>query len=213
MTTAPPEQSRPNRRVRCCTAGPGNPARPLPALRALSRGRSGPPARREPGRLRRATGLRQRCCGIRRRAATTSTRRSPSGRPRPAPRRAGRPAGFLVSRSTRSHPAAQAGQQGVCAKGGECVGTRTFARWSSDCSIASPNKGEFEVVENFAYPLPVAVICRLLGVPLDDEPQFSRASALLAQALDPFSTITGVPPDLANERNRPGRGCADISTV
>ena len=61
-------------------------------------------------------------------------------------------------------------------------------------------KGHFEVVKDFAYPLPVAVICRLLGVPLDDEPQFSRASALLAQALDPFSTITGVPPDVANER-------------
>ncbi len=52
------------------------------------------------------------------------------------------------------------------------------------------DKGELEIVEDFAYPLPVAVICRLLGVPLDDEPQFSRASALLAQALDPFSTIT-----------------------
>jgi cytochrome P450 len=61
-------------------------------------------------------------------------------------------------------------------------------------------KGEFDVVEDFAYPLPVAVICRLLGVPLDDEPQFSRASAVLAQALDPFTTLTGVSPDVVNER-------------
>lgn len=65
-------------------------------------------------------------------------------------------------------------------------------------------QGRFDVVEDFAYPLPVAVICRLLGVPLDDEPQFSRASALLAQALDPFSTITGVPPDVASERQQAG---------
>jgi cytochrome P450 len=65
-------------------------------------------------------------------------------------------------------------------------------------------KGRFDVVEDFAYPLPVAVICRLLGVPFDDEPQFSRASALLAQALDPFSTITGVPTDVANERQQAG---------
>ncbi len=65
-------------------------------------------------------------------------------------------------------------------------------------------KGRFEVVEDFAYPLPVAVICRLLGVPLDDEAQFSRASALLAQALDPFSTITGVPPEVAHERQQAG---------
>ena len=63
-------------------------------------------------------------------------------------------------------------------------------------------KGEFDVVKDFAYPLPVAVICRLLGVPLDDEPQFSQASAVLAQALDPFSTITGVPPDVVNERTQ-----------
>jgi cytochrome P450 len=37
----------------------------------------------------------------------------------------------------------------------------------------------------------VAVICRLLGVPLEDEPQFSHASGLLAQSLDPFVTFTG----------------------
>ncbi|MCA2263511.1 cytochrome [Mycobacterium marseillense] len=70
-------------------------------------------------------------------------------------------------------------------------------------------KGRFEVVEDFAYPLPVAVICRLLGVPLDDEPQFSRASALLAQALDPFSTITGVPEEVANERQQAGAWLRD----
>lgn len=52
-------------------------------------------------------------------------------------------------------------------------------------------KGEFDAVADLAYPLPVAVICRLLGVPLEDEPQFSRASALQAQALDPFMTVTG----------------------
>ena len=61
-------------------------------------------------------------------------------------------------------------------------------------------KGGFDVVEDFAYPLPVAVICRLLGVPLDHEPQFSNASAVLAQSLDPFSRITGVSPDVVNER-------------
>ncbi|CAM3003207.1 cytochrome P450 [Mycobacterium intermedium] len=46
--------------------------------------------------------------------------------------------------------------------------------------------GQFDVISDFAYPLPVAVICRLLGVPLEDEPEFSRASAMLAQSLDPL---------------------------
>ncbi len=37
----------------------------------------------------------------------------------------------------------------------------------------------------------MAVICRLLGVPIEDEPQFSHASAVLAKALDPIYTVTG----------------------
>jgi cytochrome P450 len=60
--------------------------------------------------------------------------------------------------------------------------------------------GRFDVVEDFAYPLPVAVICRLLGVPLDDEPRFSHASGLLAQSLDPFVTFTGSASDGLQER-------------
>ncbi|SBS74501.1 Peroxidase [uncultured Mycobacterium sp.] len=51
--------------------------------------------------------------------------------------------------------------------------------------------GQFDVIEGLAHPLPVAVICRLLGVPIEDEPQFSAASTLLAQGLDPFVTFSG----------------------
>jgi cytochrome P450 len=64
--------------------------------------------------------------------------------------------------------------------------------------------GDLDVVADLAYPLPVAVICRLLGVPLADEPQFSRAAALLAQGLDPIMTLTGHASADADERLQAG---------
>jgi cytochrome P450 len=65
-------------------------------------------------------------------------------------------------------------------------------------------QGSFDVIADLAYPLPVAVICRLLGVPIDDEPEFSRASALLAQSLDPLISFTGDQPDNSDERMHAG---------
>jgi cytochrome P450 len=66
-------------------------------------------------------------------------------------------------------------------------------------------RGSFDVIADLAYPLPVAVICRLLGVPVEDQPKFSDASALLAQALDPFASLTGASPDAFKERIQAGR--------
>jgi cytochrome P450 len=42
---------------------------------------------------------------------------------------------------------------------------------------------QFDFVDSFAYPLPVTVICRILGVPLEDEPQFHVWASLLVESL------------------------------
>jgi cytochrome P450 len=49
---------------------------------------------------------------------------------------------------------------------------------------AFPDSGEADVVDDFAYPLPVAVICRLLGVPPADEPQFRVWAAEVVAGAD-----------------------------
>jgi cytochrome P450 len=46
-------------------------------------------------------------------------------------------------------------------------------------------KGEMEVVEDLAYPLPVVIICELLGVPPSDHERFKEWSRDLARGLDP----------------------------
>jgi cytochrome P450 len=46
-------------------------------------------------------------------------------------------------------------------------------------------KGAMEVVEDLAYPLPVVIICEMLGVPPSDHERFKGWSRDLARGLDP----------------------------
>ena len=74
-------------------------------------------------------------------------------------------------------------------------------------------KGEFDVVEDFAYPLPVAVICRLLGVPLEDEPK----SAAPRRCWRNRWTLSPNSPANCRTVSRSGsgrlNGCANTSTA
>jgi len=46
-------------------------------------------------------------------------------------------------------------------------------------------RGEVDIVRDFAYPLPIRVICEMLGIPEADRERFSDWSAALARGLDP----------------------------
>jgi cytochrome P450 len=58
-------------------------------------------------------------------------------------------------------------------------------------------QSEVDLVDQFAYPFPVTVICELLGVPREDEPRFHGWAQALVDALDPGA---GDPAELQRKR-------------
>ncbi len=55
---------------------------------------------------------------------------------------------------------------------------------------ARQQENQLDVVQDFAYPLPVMIICRLLGVPPEDEPRFRGWSSDLVRTLDPTESLS-----------------------
>ena len=51
-------------------------------------------------------------------------------------------------------------------------------------------RGSMELIEDFAYPLPVTVICELLGVPPEDHVTFKEWSRHLARGQDPPEVLS-----------------------
>ena len=60
-------------------------------------------------------------------------------------------------------------------------------------------KGSLEVIEDFAYLVPVQVICEMLGVPVKDHETFKDWSRELARSLDPEEFL---PQDVLDRRQR-----------
>ncbi|MGW2638301.1 cytochrome P450 [Streptomyces sp. NPDC001348] len=60
-----------------------------------------------------------------------------------------------------------------------------LARIVTDLIDGFGDAREIDLVDQFAYPFPVTVICRLLGVPREDEPRFRAWVDPLVASLDP----------------------------
>ncbi|MER6840920.1 cytochrome P450 [Streptomyces platensis] len=60
-----------------------------------------------------------------------------------------------------------------------------ITRIVKDLLAGLEGKKQIDIVDDFAYPLPVTVICRLLGVPIEDEPRFRQWSDAIVAGIDP----------------------------
>jgi cytochrome P450 len=57
-------------------------------------------------------------------------------------------------------------------------------------AVEARGNGRMDVVTDLAYPLPVVIICELLGVPAEDHETFQDWSSDLAHSIDPDPLIT-----------------------
>ncbi|KLL10163.1 cytochrome P450 [Protofrankia coriariae] len=55
---------------------------------------------------------------------------------------------------------------------------------------AALDAGEFDFIETIAYPLPLTMICEILGVPTEDHPLVQKWSQALSRAFDPDLHMT-----------------------
>ncbi len=65
-------------------------------------------------------------------------------------------------------------------------------------------RNEADLVDDFTYPFPVTVICRLLGVPREDEPRFHVWADAMIETIDP---TTG---DFASRKRRRDKALAEM---
>lgn len=57
--------------------------------------------------------------------------------------------------------------------------------------------GTMDLIPDYAYPLPVTVICELLGVPAEDRPLFRRWTSVFVKVVDPVASAEEEAPIIA----------------
>ena len=59
---------------------------------------------------------------------------------------------------------------------------------SQDLLLTLQQKDQFDLIADYAYPLPVLMVSELLGLPAEHWPQLKKWSAVLARTLEPYPT-------------------------
>jgi cytochrome P450 len=71
-------------------------------------------------------------------------------------------------------------------------GLEPWIRAATDRCLESVDaRAGFDLIDTLAYPLPIAVICHLLGVPTEDETKFGAWGREISTALEPQSAPNG----------------------
>ena len=72
---------------------------------------------------------------------------------------------------------------------------------------------EFDLIEDFAYPLPVEIFCQLLGIPEEDHPGFRFWVNCIARSLDPVMDSRPNAPSSPPTSTRCSRSSRSSSTT
>lgn len=75
-----------------------------------------------------------------------------------------------------------------------------IAKFVSEVLDTVSGRGEMDVIEDLAYPLPVQIICEMLGVPPEDHVKFREWSKDAARSLDPDFALS--PDELDRRKER-----------
>ena len=164
------------------------PGRPVPALRRAAQDAGG--ARRTDGTLRRQHLPRDRRPAARPAAQLGPAQPIPGW---PAPRRSAEerpgPAASFIRLDPPEHDRLRrlaTRQFGPPHTPGRVDGMRgELAEIVTGLIDGFAGRNQVDLVDDFAYPFPVTVICRLLGVPREDEPRFHAWADAIVAALDP----------------------------